>query len=201
MSKVESLESNMSDLLKSSTEKKYPTYSEIASKSILSPSAQVSIIRATEVALNSETRKSAVIVKNAEVPTDKSKDAEFIKSLSDSCQVSSSPKSIFRIPQKSGPPLLKLQYETIQDATRLLNSFEFKKTNLMFCANASVRPDLSKPELLKYRQAWGEAIKLNNKAKERIYTVRNLEVTKIKYREGQTPYPWNAGTKVGGSSH
>ncbi|UMM19185.1 hypothetical protein L5515_014905 [Caenorhabditis briggsae] len=58
--------------------------------------------------------------------------------------------------------------------------------------SATFRPDYSKPELIKHRSAWKEVIRLNNEAKLRIYTVRNLEVVKIPYKDNQSPWPWTA---------
>ncbi|PIC21794.1 hypothetical protein B9Z55_026497 [Caenorhabditis nigoni] len=76
------------------------------------------------------------------------------------------------------------------DATKALASFNSIKTRVTGCHNASIRPDLSKPELAKFRESWKEAIKKNNEAGQRIWTVRNLETVKIPYKDGQTPHPW-----------
>ncbi|CAI2299870.1 unnamed protein product [Caenorhabditis sp. 36 PRJEB53466] len=61
--------------------------------------------------------------------------------------------------------------------------------------------DYSKPELAKHRQAWNEAIRRNNEVKQRLFTVRNLEVTKIPYKEGQAPWPWVLRPEVSSTDH
>ncbi|CAP34156.1 Protein CBG16276 [Caenorhabditis briggsae] len=77
---------------------------------------------------------------------------------------------------------------TFMRAASLANSEDARKSN--GCLNAFPRPDLSKPELEKYRQSWKTVIQKNNEAGQTIYKVRNLEVVKVVYRENQEPWPW-----------
>ena len=166
------------------------TFAEILSKGLAAPSAQVSFMSAAKLAQDADSRKCAVIVRNAQVSSDSSKDADFAKEIADQCKVSGKCQ-VFRINLKeNAPPLLKLQLQSKEDAFKILTTFEKMKGNLNGCRNASVRPDFSKPELAKYRQAWKEVIKLNNEAKQRLFTVRNLEVSRIPYKKDQTPWPW-----------
>ncbi|EGT41720.1 hypothetical protein CAEBREN_12887 [Caenorhabditis brenneri] len=155
-----------------------------------SPSTQVSLMRAAELAQDCDVRKSAVIIRNTDLSSDQSVLEEFGAKIAAECQVTGK-CSVFRIPLKNDlPPLIKVQLPHKQDATKVLKTFESIKGRLNGCRNASVRPDLSKPELAKYRDAWKRAIQLNNEKKQRLYTVRNLEVVKVSYPAGQSPDPW-----------
>ncbi|EFO98826.1 hypothetical protein CRE_03490 [Caenorhabditis remanei] len=152
------------------------TFAEILSEGLAAPSAQVSFMSAAKLAQDADSRKCAVIVRNAQVSSDSSKDADFAKKIADQCKVSGKCQ-VFRIKTKSDqPPLLKLKFETMKDASTVMSSFHSVKTLVDGCREATVRPDLSKPELNQYRKSWAQAIQKNNAEGKRIWTVRNLEV-------------------------
>lgn len=186
--KVSHLDKNICSLQKHQSDASKKTFAEAVSKSISGPAAQVSIIRAVEAANNSDLRKCAVVLKKTEQLPENSED-ELLDTVAQMCQIAK-PLSVFRIAQRTGPPLLKIQLQTAEDAGKVLSTFFKHRDNIPYCKNASVRPDLSKPELEKFRLAWKEVIMKNNEAEKRMYTVRNLEVVKIKYRENQEPWAW-----------
>ncbi|EGT58711.1 hypothetical protein CAEBREN_18502 [Caenorhabditis brenneri] len=166
------------------------TFADIVSKSFSAPAAQVSLLRAAELAQSVETRKSSVIIRNVDLSSDATNDTEFASKVAKECNVTSTCQ-VFRIPLKNDvPPLIKLQFNSKEEAEKVLKSFNQVKDKLNGCRNSTARPDLTKPELIKYRQAWKQAIKLNNDAKERIWTVRNLELVRIPYKADQSPWPW-----------
>ncbi|EGT31298.1 hypothetical protein CAEBREN_11543 [Caenorhabditis brenneri] len=166
------------------------SFAEMVSKGLSAPAAQVSLLRAAELAQSSESRKSSVILRNVDLSSDTAQDNEFGSKVAKECNVTGS-CSVFRIPLRNDAlPLIKLQLQSKEDAVKILSSFETMKKKFNGCQNATARPDYSKPELEKHRMAWKEVIRRNNEAKKRLYTVRNLEVTKIAYKDGQAPYPW-----------
>uniref|UniRef100_A0A8R1DG88 Uncharacterized protein n=1 Tax=Caenorhabditis japonica TaxID=281687 RepID=A0A8R1DG88_CAEJA len=108
---VTTLTSQVGELLKSSStgsSSNKKSFAGIVANSIQTPAAQVSIIRATEIAQHSEERKKSIIVRNACLPEECSKDNELGSCLAKSCGVPTA-ESIFRIPTKKGPPLLKIK--------------------------------------------------------------------------------------------
>uniref|UniRef100_A0A8R1HSH8 Uncharacterized protein n=1 Tax=Caenorhabditis japonica TaxID=281687 RepID=A0A8R1HSH8_CAEJA len=194
ISEVNSLEKNFADMKKSQPVNYQKTFAEAVSKSIAAPSTGAIIAKAVQAATIPDSRKCSLIIKGVENASELSAGSEFGKSISNVFNVAS-PKSMFPIAQKTGPPLLKIQLESTEDMSKVLNLFSKRKVQILSCQNASARPDLSKMELEKYRLAWKDAIERNNQAKARIYTVRNLEVTKIVYRVDQTPWEWKEGGK------
>ncbi|EFO82981.1 hypothetical protein CRE_00581 [Caenorhabditis remanei] len=77
------------------------------------------------------------------------------------------------------------------------SSGKFQKVKLSIpeLSRLSTRPDLSKTEIIKFRLAWREAIEKNKVAGKRILTVRDLNVVKITYKEGQQPWSWEVYPK------
>ncbi|EGT56861.1 hypothetical protein CAEBREN_32852 [Caenorhabditis brenneri] len=55
---------------------------------------------------------------------------------------------------------------------------------------------MSKPELSKFRDSWKQAIKNNNEAGQGIWTVRNLELVRIPYKDNETPHPWTVRNRT-----
>ncbi|PIC44262.1 hypothetical protein B9Z55_004692 [Caenorhabditis nigoni] len=165
------------------------TFAEMLNQCLSAPSAQVTIMNAAKSAKKSDYRQSSVIIRGAQLSTDSSQDNDLGRSVATECNISGN-FSVFRISLKESPPLLKIQFKNKMDATKALVSFNSIKTRVTGCHSASIRPDLSKPELAKFRESWKEAIEKNNEAGQRIWTVRNLETIKIPYKDGQTPHPW-----------
>uniref|UniRef100_A0A8R1DS06 Uncharacterized protein n=1 Tax=Caenorhabditis japonica TaxID=281687 RepID=A0A8R1DS06_CAEJA len=143
--------------------------------------------------LSCDARKNSVIVRNSEISPDATQDQILGEKIAKECGVSGK-VLVFRISVKDKDLLIKTQLENKEEASKMLSTFEANKCKINECRSASVRPNLSKPELVKYRQAWKEAIRLNNEKKLRIFTVRDLEVAKIVYKEGQQPWPWTVRT-------
>uniref|UniRef100_A0A8R1IG06 Uncharacterized protein n=1 Tax=Caenorhabditis japonica TaxID=281687 RepID=A0A8R1IG06_CAEJA len=199
--KVESLESEVSEIKKN----QYPlskrrSFAEVVSKNVsksinvpteitTSPLQSTTVMKTTEIPNKLLTRKRCIIVRNSTLPANKEDDMSFGRSLTAACSVAE-PEAVFRIMLEAGPPLLKIQLKSQNDAHTVMKLFEKVKTTMETYRDAIVRPDLSKPDLAKYRLAWKDAINRNNEAKQRIFTVRNLEVVKIVYKEGGIPYPW-----------
>uniref|UniRef100_A0A8R1EQC8 Uncharacterized protein n=1 Tax=Caenorhabditis japonica TaxID=281687 RepID=A0A8R1EQC8_CAEJA len=199
--KIESLENEVSEIKKI----QYPlskrrSFAEVVSKNVskpinapteisASPLQSSTVMKTTEIPNKLLTRKKCIIVRNATLPANKEDDISFGRSLTAACSVAE-PEAVFRITLETGPPLLKIQLKSQNDAHTVMKLFEKVKTTMEAWRDAIVRPDLSKPDLAKYRLAWKDAIKRNNEAKQRIFTVRNLEVVKIVYKEGGIPYPW-----------
>ncbi|EGT53953.1 hypothetical protein CAEBREN_00329 [Caenorhabditis brenneri] len=172
------------------------TFAEIVQKTIASPSAQVTFMNAAKLANESDDRKSSVIIRGAQVSTDMAKDDAFGKSISEECNVTGK-CSVFRIsPKDSSPPLLKIHFEDRRDAIKTLTTFNSIKSRVTGCHNATIRQDMSKPELSKFRDSWKQAIKNNNEAGQRIWTVRNLELVRIPYKDNQTPHPWTVRNRT-----
>uniref|UniRef100_A0A1I7UYZ3 Uncharacterized protein n=1 Tax=Caenorhabditis tropicalis TaxID=1561998 RepID=A0A1I7UYZ3_9PELO len=146
-------------------------------------------MKAAALAQQSDSRKCAVIVRNAQFSGDVTADAAIGTLIAKESQIAGE-ISVFRIPLPNSTPLLKLQTQSPEDARKLLTQSETLKKKIPQFKSATIRPDLSKPELIKYRSAWKEVIRLNNEAKLRIYTVRNFEVVKIPYKDNQSPWPW-----------
>uniref|UniRef100_A0A8R1DZQ6 Uncharacterized protein n=1 Tax=Caenorhabditis japonica TaxID=281687 RepID=A0A8R1DZQ6_CAEJA len=122
--------------------------------------------------------------------SDASNDSLIVKTLASECSITGE-SSGFRLKTLgNGPPLLKIQFQQKDDALALLSKFEQVKSKVKELQHASARPDLSKPELIKFRESWKKAIALNDKVGKRVYTVRNLEVVKIVYKQGQEPWTW-----------
>ncbi|CAO4374172.1 unnamed protein product [Caenorhabditis nigoni] len=196
LEKVSSLESTVSELksqLSLSAESSKKSFAEVVAKSVAksfaAPTTQLSMMKAAALAQQSDSRKCAVIVRNAQFSGDVTADAEIGTLIAKESQVSGE-ISVFRIPLANSPPLLKLQTQSPEDARKLLSQSETLKQKIPQFKTAIIRPDLSKPELIKYRSAWKEVIRLNNEKQLRLYTVRNLEVVKIPYKPNQSPWPW-----------
>ena len=157
--------------------------------SIATPESQLSIMKAASYANTEDSRRTNVILKNMDLTSDAIAKTEFATSIASACGTST--PSVFCLPQSAkGPPIVRLTFKNKEEASTVLTKFNSVKASIQGCLNASPRPDLSKPELQKYRQSWKTAIKLNNERMQTIYTVRNLEVVKINYRENQEPWPW-----------
>ncbi|EFP06196.1 hypothetical protein CRE_11527 [Caenorhabditis remanei] len=165
------------------------SWARIVSKSIQAPASQVAIMTAAKLANNSDVRKSSIILKNADLTEKDMTDLERCKLITDECKVNG-PISVFRLPQQKGPPLLKISMGSPEDAIKVLSRFQNCREKINFCQKGSVRPDLTKPELIQYRESWKQAIIKNNQEKKRIYTVRDLKVVKIQYKEDQVPWAW-----------
>uniref|UniRef100_A0A8R1ECW3 Uncharacterized protein n=1 Tax=Caenorhabditis japonica TaxID=281687 RepID=A0A8R1ECW3_CAEJA len=137
---------------------------EALKKGLTAAPTQLSFLKAAELAQSSEARKSAVIIKNVEASSDNSNDSFIVKSLTSECLITGE-NSIFRLKTTgNGPPLLKIQFQQKEDALTLLSKFEQMKWKVKELQNASARPDLSKPELSKFRESWRKAIALNDNA-------------------------------------
>uniref|UniRef100_A0A8R1EEY0 Uncharacterized protein n=1 Tax=Caenorhabditis japonica TaxID=281687 RepID=A0A8R1EEY0_CAEJA len=150
--KVENLENSIGEL------------NEALKKGLTAAPTQLSFLKAAELAQSSEARKSAVIIKNVEASSDNSNDSFIVKSLTSECLITGE-NSIFRLKTTgNGPPLLKIQFQQKEDALTLLSKFEQMKWKVKELQNASARPDLSKPELSKFRESWRKAIALNDNA-------------------------------------
>uniref|UniRef100_A0A8R1EET6 Uncharacterized protein n=1 Tax=Caenorhabditis japonica TaxID=281687 RepID=A0A8R1EET6_CAEJA len=140
------------------------TLFEALKKGLTAAPTQLSFLKAAELAQSSEARKSAVIIKNVEASSDNSNDSFIVKSLTSECLITGE-NSIFRLKTTgNGPPLLKIQFQQKEDALTLLSKFEQMKWKVKELQNASARPDLSKPELSKFRESWRKAIALNDNA-------------------------------------
>uniref|UniRef100_A0A8R1HIQ9 Uncharacterized protein n=1 Tax=Caenorhabditis japonica TaxID=281687 RepID=A0A8R1HIQ9_CAEJA len=166
------------------------SFAEALKKGLSAAPTQLSFLKAAELAQSSEERKSAVVIRNVQIDSDATNDSSIVKTLATECQITGE-SSVFRLKTAgNGPPLLKIQFQQKDDALALLSKFEQVKNKVKELQHASARPDLSRPELIKFRESWRKAIALNDKVEKRIYTVRNLEVVKIAYKQGQEPWTW-----------
>ena len=159
------------------------------SSSITTPDSQINLMKAVSYANTEDARKTNVILKNVDLSPDAMDNGEL--SLQIANIFGTSKPAVFRLPQSAkGPPIVRLSFKSKEEASNVLKKFNREKASIQGCLNASPRPDLSKPELEKYRQSWKVAIQKNNEAMKTVFTVRNLEVVKIAYKENQEPWPW-----------
>ncbi|EGT45387.1 hypothetical protein CAEBREN_28324 [Caenorhabditis brenneri] len=187
--KVQSIQPNIDLKLPSTMAKSFAqVVSSSVASTIAAPESQISLMKAASYASTEDARKANVIVKNVDLTEDAIK-SELVQTIAKDCGTST--PSVFLLPQTAkGPPIVRLTFKNREEASKVLIKFNSIKASIQGCLNASPRPDLTKPELLKYRQSWKTVIKLNNEAMETLYTVRNLEVTKIVYNANQKPWPW-----------
>uniref|UniRef100_A0A8R1I086 Uncharacterized protein n=1 Tax=Caenorhabditis japonica TaxID=281687 RepID=A0A8R1I086_CAEJA len=108
------------------------SFAEIVSKSLTSPSTQVSIIRAAKLAQSCDARKSFVIVRNSEISPDATQDQILGEKIAKECGVSGK-VSVFRIPVKDKDPLIKIQLENKEEASKMLSTFEANKCKINEC--------------------------------------------------------------------
>ncbi|PIC13162.1 hypothetical protein B9Z55_013218 [Caenorhabditis nigoni] len=193
--KVDGLEENLKLLSSQPKESPKPpttlikTFASAVASTISAPESQITFMRAASLANSEDARKSNVIIKNIDLSEEAIEKAEFASKIAKDCGTST--PSVFRIPHPAkGPPIVRLTFKTKEEARTVLTKFNSIKASVQGCLNASPRPDLTKPELEKYRQSWKTVIQKNNEAGQTIYTVRNLEVVKVAYRENQEPWPW-----------
>ncbi|ULT81338.1 hypothetical protein L3Y34_011312 [Caenorhabditis briggsae] len=193
--KVDGLEENLKLLSSQPKESPKPptklikTFALAVASTISAPESQITFMRAASLANSEDARKSNVIIKNIDLSEEAIEKAEFASKIAKDCGTST--PSVFRIPHPAkGPPIVRPAFKSKEEARTVLTKFNSIKASIQGCLNASPRPDLSKPELEKYRQSWKTVIQKNNEAGQTIYTVRNLEVVKVVYRENQEPWPW-----------
>ncbi|UMM15738.1 hypothetical protein L5515_013053 [Caenorhabditis briggsae] len=193
--KVDGLEENLKLLSSQPKESPKPpttlikTFASAVASTISAPESQITFMRAASLANSEDARKSNVIIKNIDLSEEAIEKAEFASKMAKDCGTST--PSVFRIPHPAkGPPIVRLAFKSKEEARTVLTKFNSIKASIQGCLNASPRPDLSKPELEKYRQSWKTVIQKNNEAGQTIYTVRNMEVVKVVYRENQEPWPW-----------
>uniref|UniRef100_A0A8R1IP52 Endo/exonuclease/phosphatase domain-containing protein n=4 Tax=Caenorhabditis japonica TaxID=281687 RepID=A0A8R1IP52_CAEJA len=186
--KVESLELSVKELKENCASKK--TFAQVVTAGLKSSAAQVSFIKAAEIANDTEKRNAAVILDKVELPENVSDDGQFGQALLKACEVQEDSVSVFRLQKRVGPPLLKIQLQKKEDARKMMSQFNKIKSTVQGCSSAIIRPDLSKPERERQRAAWKEAVMKNNKAGEFLFTVRNLECVKVQYKEGEAHRAW-----------
>ncbi|EGT31980.1 hypothetical protein CAEBREN_13496 [Caenorhabditis brenneri] len=171
------------------------TLASAVATTIAAPEAQLSIMKAAGYAQTSDSRKANVLIKNVDLTKEAIEEGDLADQIAAHCGTEK--PTVFRLPLiTKGPPIVKLSFRQKQEAEKVLGLFDSVKDKIQGCLNATPRPDLSKPELVKYRQSWKEAIQKNNEAKARLFTVRNLEVVKIQYKENQQPWPWTIKKNV-----
>ncbi|EFO92064.1 hypothetical protein CRE_13098 [Caenorhabditis remanei] len=158
------------------------SFADIVSSTIQSKVTSQSIIKAVHSAKEDDIRNSSIIVKNFMLDTDGPDDKLIADNIAKQCGVPAA-ESIFRIITKKGPPLLRITMKSPEIATKVLAKFQQIKSSVPELSQLSARPDLSKTDLIKFRLAWKEAIEKNNVAGKRLFTVRNLEVVTITYKE------------------
>ncbi|EFP02368.1 hypothetical protein CRE_01042 [Caenorhabditis remanei] len=145
------------------------------SSSITTPDSQINLMKAVSYANTEDARKTNVLLKNVDLSPDAMDNGEF--SLQIANIFGTSKPAVFRLPQSAkGPPIVRLSFKSKEEASNVLKKVNREKASIQGCLNASPRPDLSKPELEKYRQSWKVAIQKNNEAMKTVFTVRNLEV-------------------------
>uniref|UniRef100_A0A8R1EK09 Uncharacterized protein n=1 Tax=Caenorhabditis japonica TaxID=281687 RepID=A0A8R1EK09_CAEJA len=163
MKKVESLELIVKELKVDRFPSK-KSFAQVVTAGLKSSAAQVSLIKAAEIANDAEKRNAAVVLDKVELPESASSDGQFGQEVLKACEVQDKLASVFRLQRKSGPPLLKLQMQKKEDARKIMSRFNKVKSNIQGCSTAVIRPDLSQPEREKHRAAWKEAVMKNNKA-------------------------------------
>uniref|UniRef100_A0A8R1EBF1 Reverse transcriptase domain-containing protein n=1 Tax=Caenorhabditis japonica TaxID=281687 RepID=A0A8R1EBF1_CAEJA len=140
------------------------TLFEALKKGLSAAPTQLSFLKAAELAQSSEERKSAVVIRNVQIDSDATNDSSIVKTLATECQITGV-SSVFRLKTAgNGPPLLKIQFQQKDDALALLSKFEQVKNKVKELQHASARPDLSRPELIKFRESWRKAIALNDQS-------------------------------------
>ncbi|PIC31904.1 hypothetical protein B9Z55_012441 [Caenorhabditis nigoni] len=184
---IMNLKSTVNELQLSLVSKK--TFAEAVAKGISLPQSQKSIQKAAINASETESRQSAIIIRQHDLNCNFN-DEELAEKVTTACQVSK-PATVFRLPGKpDAPPLIKIQMNSREDAGKILRNFATAKTTNLDLSKCSVRPNYTKQELVEYRNAWKEAIAKNDSAKKRVYTVRNFKVVTIQYKQNEEPLPW-----------
>lgn len=170
-------------------------FASAVASTIAAPEAQLSLMKAASYAQSIEARKANVLIKNLDLTNKAIDEGALAEQIATHCGTEK--PTVFRLPLKTkGPPIVRLTFGRKMEAEKVLTLFDSVKSHIQGCLNATPRPDLSKPELAKYRSSWKEAIQKNNEAEARVYTVRNLEVVKIHYKENQAPWLWAIKTTV-----
>uniref|UniRef100_A0A8R1DUD6 Uncharacterized protein n=1 Tax=Caenorhabditis japonica TaxID=281687 RepID=A0A8R1DUD6_CAEJA len=186
--KVSQLEKTISEIKNTFGNKK--SFAEVVAAGISLPKSQVSIKSATINASEEEARRSSVVIRHTEANDCDITDVDLTAKLAVECRVSQ-PVSVFRLRgNPKAPPLLKVQFNSKEEASHVLKTYDSVKENIPALKKSVVRPDLCKSDLAKYRNSWKEAILKNNELKKRVYTVRNLELVQIKYMPDQEPFSW-----------
>uniref|UniRef100_A0A8R1INA5 Uncharacterized protein n=1 Tax=Caenorhabditis japonica TaxID=281687 RepID=A0A8R1INA5_CAEJA len=142
------------------------TLFEALKKGLSAAPTQLSFLKAAELAQSSEERKSAVVIRNVQIDSDATNDSSIVKTLATECQITGV-SSVFRLKTAgNGPPLLKIQFQQKDDALALLSKFEQVKNKVKELQHASARPDLSRPELIKFRESWRKPLRSTTKWKK-----------------------------------
>uniref|UniRef100_A0A8R1EDE6 Uncharacterized protein n=1 Tax=Caenorhabditis japonica TaxID=281687 RepID=A0A8R1EDE6_CAEJA len=170
MKKVESLELIVKELKVDRFPSK-KSFAQVVTAGLKSSAAQVSLIKAAEIANDAEKRNAAVVLDKVELPENSSSDGQFGQEVLKACEVQDKCRRK-KMPEKS------------------CHGFNKVKSNIQGCSTAVIRPDLSQPEREKHRAAWKEAVMKNNKAGKFEFTVRKLECVKVHYKEGEVYRPW-----------
>ncbi|EFO87561.1 hypothetical protein CRE_05388 [Caenorhabditis remanei] len=137
--------------------------------SITTPDSQINLMKAVSYANTEDPRNTNVILKMSIYL--------LMPWITIANIFGTSKPAVFRLPQSAkGPPIVRHSFKSKEEASNVLKKFNREKASIQGCLNASPRPDLSKPELEKYRQSWKVAIQKNNEAMKTVFTVRNLEV-------------------------
>ncbi|EFO97146.1 hypothetical protein CRE_30193 [Caenorhabditis remanei] len=86
--------SNLKNTVAAAPTNNKKTFADMVRKSLPVPAAQVSVLRAAELAQTCDARKSCVIVRNADLASDTSKDNDFGAKVAKECRTAE-PVSVF----------------------------------------------------------------------------------------------------------
>uniref|UniRef100_A0A914CYA5 Uncharacterized protein n=1 Tax=Acrobeloides nanus TaxID=290746 RepID=A0A914CYA5_9BILA len=152
------------------------SYADAVKKPVSEGLAQItrSVIR--EEAMRSE-RDSCVFIRDAE-PNAKIDD--IIHDISNVTGIPINELQGFHLGKKPQKTSLRIKTSSKEMALKLLKEMPTIRTKSIYLKNASARPDYSPTELETYRKSWQEAIQKNNLAGKKEFSVRNLQVIKLK---------------------
>ncbi|CAD6195177.1 unnamed protein product [Caenorhabditis auriculariae] len=146
------------------------------------------ILVATKEAQSAPLRESSFVIHNL---VNEKKDEKIVEEI---CQLSSVEKAqeIFRLGKSTTPPPpLRVHLQNKDAVVKVLKNFNELKGKIPSLRTASVQRDMSKTELEKHRTAWKEAVRRNDAAASRIWTVRDFEVVKLRLPAGVERHPWS----------
>ncbi|CAD6190032.1 unnamed protein product [Caenorhabditis auriculariae] len=146
------------------------------------------ILVATKEAQSAPLRESSFVIHNL---VNEKKDEIIVEEI---CQLSSVEKAqeIFRLGKSTTPPPpLRVHLQNKDAVVKVLKNFNELKGKIPSLRTASVQRDMSKTELEKHRAAWKEAVRRNDAAASRIWTVRDFEVVKLRLPAGVERHPWS----------
>lgn len=112
----------------------------------------------------------------------------FLTAICTQAELDKSNYSIRPLSKSDSPIAFLVTAPSKEDTLKFMAAVrKYRQDNANHFPKLSARPDYSANELAVFRQCWAKAFTLNSEAKKMIYTVRDLEVVKMK-----KPLPWVA---------